>query len=198
MVPAGGEYGTALQAASYRGNLEVVALLLKKGADPNAQGGEYGTALQAASLHDIMRCATEWVPTGGRFSRSDDPVMDQKYLKIITLLLNKGADPNAQCGEYGTALQAASYRGNLEVVALLLEKGADPNAQAGEYGTALQAASYRGNLEVVVLLLEKGADPNAQCGVYGTALRAASASKQPALAEKIKKLLLAKGADPTL
>jgi hypothetical protein len=35
-------------------------------------------------------------------------------------------------------------------------------------------------------------------GKYGTALRAASASKKPALAEQIKKLLLEKGADPTL
>jgi hypothetical protein len=37
MLRAGGKYGTALQAASYTGKLEVVALLLEKGADPNAQ-----------------------------------------------------------------------------------------------------------------------------------------------------------------
>ncbi|KAJ4175619.1 hypothetical protein NW767_015723, partial [Fusarium falciforme] len=44
-----GEYGNALQAASSRGHLEVVKLLLDKGADINAQGGDYGNALQAAS-----------------------------------------------------------------------------------------------------------------------------------------------------
>jgi hypothetical protein len=40
MVSAGGEYGTALQAAaaSYYENLNVFALLLEKGADMNAQG----------------------------------------------------------------------------------------------------------------------------------------------------------------
>jgi ankyrin repeat protein len=34
----GGKYGTALQAASYTENLDVVKLLLEKGADMNAQG----------------------------------------------------------------------------------------------------------------------------------------------------------------
>jgi ankyrin repeat protein len=39
MANQGGEYGTALQAASYKGNLDIVKLLLEKGGDPNAQGG---------------------------------------------------------------------------------------------------------------------------------------------------------------
>jgi ankyrin repeat protein len=38
MVSVGGEYGTALQAVSYQGHLEIVMLLLDKGADPNVQG----------------------------------------------------------------------------------------------------------------------------------------------------------------
>jgi ankyrin repeat protein len=40
MLPSGGKYGTALQAASYKGKLEVVALLLEQGADSNIQGAE--------------------------------------------------------------------------------------------------------------------------------------------------------------
>jgi ankyrin repeat protein len=38
MFIAGGDYGTALQAAVYAENLAVVKLLLEKGADLNAQG----------------------------------------------------------------------------------------------------------------------------------------------------------------
>jgi ankyrin repeat protein len=47
----------------------------------------------------------------------------------VTLLLEKGADVNAQGGDYGNALYAASNRGHDSVVTLLLEKGADVNAQ---------------------------------------------------------------------
>ncbi|EXA28683.1 hypothetical protein FOVG_19725 [Fusarium oxysporum f. sp. pisi HDV247] len=47
--------------------------------------------------------------------------------------ISKGADVNAQGGEYGNALQAASEGGHEEIVKLLLEKGADVNAQGGEY-----------------------------------------------------------------
>ncbi|EXA53719.1 hypothetical protein FOVG_01436 [Fusarium oxysporum f. sp. pisi HDV247] len=126
----GGEYGNALQAASRKGNPEIVQLLLDKGADINTQGGIYGNALQAASL--------------------------TVNLEIVQLLLDEGADVNAQDSFYGSALQAASLTGNLEVVQLLLDKGADVNAQGGYYGSALQAASCKGNREIVQLLNLRG------------------------------------------
>jgi hypothetical protein len=81
---------------------------------------------------------------------------------VVQLLLDKGANINAQGGDYGTALQAAALRGHQAVVQLLLDKGADINAQGGHYGTALQAALYREDQAVVQLLLDKGADINAQ------------------------------------
>jgi Ankyrin repeats (3 copies) len=78
------------------------------------------------------------------------------------LLLDKGADINAQGGEYGNALQAASTKGHEVVVRLLLDKGADVNAQGGLYSNALQAAWAQGHEVVVQLLLDEGADVNAQ------------------------------------
>jgi ankyrin repeat protein len=45
------------------------------------------------------------------------------------MLLDKGANINAQGGEYGTALQAASAEGHKEVVEMLLGKGADDSGQ---------------------------------------------------------------------
>ncbi|THU94013.1 ankyrin, partial [Dendrothele bispora CBS 962.96] len=82
---------------------------------------------------------------------------------IVRLLLAEAeADVNAQGGEYGNSLQAASYRGNERIVKLLVDAGADVNAQGGEYGNALQAAAYRKNEGIVKLLVNAGADVNAQ------------------------------------
>ena len=44
------------------------------------------------------------------------------------MLLDKGAEVNAQGGEYGNALQAASAGGYEQVVKILLDKGAEVNA----------------------------------------------------------------------
>jgi ankyrin repeat protein len=72
-------------------------------------------------------------------------------------LLDKGAKVNAQSGEYGNALQAASSRGHEAVVKMLLDKSADVNAQGGYYGNALQAASSNGHEAVVKVLVALGA-----------------------------------------
>jgi ankyrin repeat protein len=77
-------------------------------------------------------------------------------------------------GEYGSALQAAAYRGHLEIVKLLLDHNADVNLQSNELttlelypylylgGSALQAAAYQGYLEIVKLLLDHNANVNLQ------------------------------------
>jgi len=65
------------------------------------------------------------------------------------MLLDNGADINAQGGQYGNALQAASEGGHAAVVQMLLNNGADINAQGGQYGNALQAASEGGHAAVV-------------------------------------------------
>ena len=110
---------------------------------------------------------------------------------MVYLLLNKGADVNAQEGNISTALLVASRGGHEGVVKLLLDKGANVNAQGKQLGNALQAASWSGREEIVMLLLEKGADVNLQGGRYGSALMAASGRGH----ERIVKLLLNKGAD---
>ncbi|KAM0125328.1 hypothetical protein ACHAO1_010650 [Botrytis cinerea] len=111
--------------------------------------------------------------------------------EIAKLLLDRGADVNAQGGEYGNALQAAAWKGNQETVKLLLDRGADVNAQGGYHGNALQAAAWIGNQEIVKLLLDRGADVNAQGGRFGNALQAAAWKGN----QETVKLLLDRGAD---
>ncbi|KXJ84981.1 Pfs, NACHT and ankyrin domain protein [Microdochium bolleyi] len=77
-----------------------------------------------------------------------------------TSLLEKGADVNAQGGEYGNALQAASARGHEAIVRLLLAQEADVNAPDG-------AASDRGHDDIVKLLLANGADVNVKDDDFG-------------------------------
>ena len=125
---------------------------------------DYGTTLHAASL-------------GG-------------HEKIATMLLDKGADVNAQGGRYGSALQVASERGHDQVVQMLLDKGADVNAQDAYFGNALYVASDRGYDQVVQMLLDKGADVNAQGGKYGNALQAALSRGH----DQVVQMLVDKGA----
>ena len=113
------------------------------------------------------------------------------HCAMAELLLDKGAEINAQGGDFGDALQAASYGGHEAVVRLLLDKGAEINAQGRRYDNALQTASYRGHEAVVRLLLDKGAEVNAQGGDYGNALQAASYRGY----EAVVRLLLDKGAE---
>ncbi|PWO20497.1 VPS9 domain protein [Pyrenophora tritici-repentis] len=116
--------------------------------------------------------------------------VDKGSSVLTRMLLDNGADANAQGGDYGNALQAASERGHTEVVKLLLDKGADVNAQGGLHGNALQAASERGHAEVVKLLLDKGADIALSDENGFTPINAASSNGHSAVA----RLLLERGA----
>jgi ankyrin repeat protein len=54
----------------------------------------------------------------------------------VQLLLDQGADFNAQGGHYDNALQTAATEGRQAIVQLLLDQGAEVNAQGGVYGIA--------------------------------------------------------------
>ncbi|KAF4548471.1 Ankyrin repeat-containing protein 24 [Elsinoe fawcettii] len=118
------------------------------------------------------------------------------FATTVRVLLDNGADVNAQGGEFGNdgnALNAAAIRGHLEVVKLLLDKGANVNGPVDWYGNALHAAAHGGHLEVVKLLLNKKVDVHARGGKYGTALQAAVIRGHL----EVVRLLLDNGADIT-
>ena len=143
-----GFFGTALQAASYRGHYDVSEMLIKAGAAVNPAPGFYGNPVHAAACNG--------------------------HAKLIELLIVSGADFNAKGGVYGNALVAAAKGGHQTAVNRLTESGVELNAEGSEeYPTALYAASLNGHREVVARLLLWGADPN-KVSVHGkSALQAA-------------------------
>jgi ankyrin repeat protein len=122
--------------------------------------------------------------------------VDEGDLEVFRLLLNRGADINAQGGNSGSAVStaarehntmlkellehgadaalggsvalvsAARYANN-EAISILLDHGADLHCQEGVAGRALHVAAKEGNVSTVKLLLDRGADVNAFGGEYG-------------------------------
>jgi ankyrin repeat protein len=111
--------------------------------------------------------------------------------KFSTQLLNAGADVDAQCGMFNSALEAACVRGHEETVKILLDAGANINLQGEDDGMALELACGEGYEQIVRTLLDAGADVNKQGGQFGNALQAATFWGH----EYIVKLLLDAGAN---
>ena len=195
----GGYYGNALQAASYLGRDDRVQVLLDNGADVNAQGGFFGNALQAASYYGGAHDPVWWV--GWReledvilqMSFEIVPDIHAKEKGVVQVLLDNGADINAQGGVFGSALQAASTTSeHTDVICLLIDSGADVNMQGGEYGSALVAACSTGSETAVKVLLDRNADVNVLGGnSRRNALQVASEKGY----ENIVMMLLDKGAN---
>jgi ankyrin repeat protein len=175
---------------------------LQKTGDKIEHVSQLATSLMAIEkpvyLTWIRLCDLERSSQKPNMGRSLDDVATPLYycallgLRIVTrLLLDRGADVNAQGGLFGNALQAASAKGHEQIVTMLLNEGARANAQGGYYGDALQAASLKGYERIVTVLLNEGANVNAQDGLYGNALQAASLEGH----EQIVTVLLNEGAD---
>ena len=80
---------------------------------------------------------------------------------IVKLLLDAGADVNAKGGNYGFAIQAASYHGKKNIVKLLLDAGAQTD-NGDNRNPALHMAAIEGHGKSVELLIATGADVNSQ------------------------------------
>ncbi|KIK56042.1 hypothetical protein GYMLUDRAFT_829797 [Collybiopsis luxurians FD-317 M1] len=120
----------------------------------NLQCGAVGNALQAAVWQD----SPQRYPQVQQNKNTAGVNLQDITAAVVKVLIENGANVNAQGGEYGNALQGAAQSGNEGVVKLLLENGADVSVQGGQYGNALQGAAQSGNEAVVKLLLENGAD----------------------------------------
>ena len=77
----------------------------------------------------------------------------QGHAEIVALLLDAGADIDAQDAIEGrTPLAYAAAGGHEGVVRLLLERGADPLSAAGPWATPIRCAEQAGHKEIVKIL----------------------------------------------
>jgi ankyrin repeat protein len=80
--------------------------------------------------------------------------------RLVTLLLERGADPNRGNAHGWTPLHQAGYGGSTEMARVLLAIGARPDVSArGDGGTPLVVALFWGHREVAALLAEHGVHP---------------------------------------
>ncbi|MES2624729.1 MAG: ankyrin repeat domain-containing protein [Pseudomonadota bacterium] len=238
--PDGGEL-TPLVYAARSGAIDAARVLLEAGADVN-QTTRYGwSALLAATQNQNYQMAKflieqgadvnlankgGWTPlylaTDNRnIEGGDYPTRkaDMDSLAYIKLLLDKGANPNAQMTEStetrtvftnqwldeegATAFLRASQSGDIELMHLLIEYKADPLINTNLGVTPLAAAAGIGwvegvtqewstekTVEAVKFLLELGVDPNFQADTGRVALHGAAHKG----ATEVAKLLVAAGA----
>jgi ankyrin repeat protein len=114
-------------------------------------------------------------------------------LELATILLDAGADPNAQSemsDDEGTALHIASKNCLIEVVRLLLDRGMSANVRTASYrDTPLNCAHYHPSgtvqVETARLLLERGANPALTNNGDDNALHCAAAGGDEALVRLI-------------
>ncbi|KGO48488.1 hypothetical protein PEXP_072180 [Penicillium expansum] len=191
----------ALSAACFAGQSEVVALLLKKGANCNALH-RHGTALHAALFFDqpdmismLLENGADVNSKGGELGTALQMALGKNDLDIVLTLLKWGADINFGHKTFGTALQEAFFLGSREIVKALLKNGADVNMTVGLYGTtALYEACDWDRSDIIIDLLNNGADIDYNHRIHGTALQRASSRGRG----NIVATLLANGADPNI
>ncbi|KAJ4425830.1 hypothetical protein ANN_27456 [Periplaneta americana] len=161
-------YKTPLSWAAYSGVLEMVSLLVEKGADVNTYDMDKQTPLYYAVSGSHVNVVQFLINSGADVNAcntfGDSPISvatKQGNVDLTKLLLDKGADVNT-CDYFGASLIFAAARdGNVDIVRLLMGKGADVNA-CNDIGESLIFAAARGgNVDIVRLLMDKGADVNA-------------------------------------
>jgi ankyrin repeat protein len=128
-----------LGLAAFFKHREVVRYLLDAGADPRpASRDQRFTPLHSAVATDV--------------GAGD--------VNLVHMLLDGGADPNAQSLQGGTALHTAAFTGDLAIAALLLDHGADPSVKTNDGKTPGDVALERGHPAVADLLRSRSHAPS--------------------------------------
>ncbi|CAM9571619.1 unnamed protein product [Chrysoparadoxa australica] len=162
---------SVLSYAAQEGDARMVKTLLRRGAMANwREGNTERTALSDSLYYGHVECTKLLLQAGAEIQGLDQNEGQllhcavcnshgRRAFKLTELLLDKGADVNAECGGQ-PVLCAAALAGHVKVVMLLLDRGAAPNKADSEGSSALHAAAAGGYYDVVLALLARGANPD--------------------------------------
>ncbi|KAG5802751.1 hypothetical protein H9Q74_012333 [Fusarium xylarioides] len=138
--------GTALHIATEKCNVDVVKVLVEKGASPDvANSWMYGSPLQR--LFEKYYTSAE-----------------KKDIIARHLINDAGADVNVHGGNMGSVLNAAILSGSLDLIKLILEKGADIGWQDLQGRRPVHYAALK-TVQHVHLLLEASGDDEERLGI---------------------------------
>ncbi|KAG5800751.1 hypothetical protein H9Q69_000310 [Fusarium xylarioides] len=161
-----GEYGacfTPLYAASAKGHLTIMRELLKAGAAVDDIGGYLGTPYIVAVSEGHLEAVTLLLEKGAGLHARDEVndypalvvALDNEHPDIADHLIKAGANVNDAAGDYGSALQAAAYKGYQAIAEMLIDNGADPTMEGGDYELPIIAAAARKHVDVVKMFIDR-------------------------------------------
>jgi ankyrin repeat protein len=111
---------TPFLRAAQSGDIELMKLLLEKGADPKIMTAHKDSALAvAAGIGWVEGVTFEWSP--------------QQSLEAVKMCMDLGIDPNIADDQGRTALHGAAHKGRTDVIQLLVDRGA--NLEAHDIGS---------------------------------------------------------------
>uniref|UniRef100_A0A7N8Y5Q3 Ankyrin 1, erythrocytic a n=1 Tax=Mastacembelus armatus TaxID=205130 RepID=A0A7N8Y5Q3_9TELE len=179
---------TPLHCAARMGHKELVKLLLEHKANPNSTTTAGHTPLHIAAREGHVQTVRILLDMEAQLQ------IPSRVSQFLSLLLERGANPNA-AGKNGlTPLHVAVHHNNLDVVNLLVSKGGSPHSAARNGYTALHIASKQNQVEVANSLLQYGASANAESLQGVTPLHLASQEGRPDMVS----LLISKQANVNL
>ena len=153
--PPDGE--SALMIAALGGHIDVVRVLIKRGANVNAKMRDGSTA--ASMVSKLLDGRVQIVGHAEVIQLLKDAGGSTEVVQDNLIKRKKDAQKASKSLDI-KLLNAASVgdsQGYADVVSTLIEKGANVNAKDSKGTTVLQYAIMKGNTEVVSVLLDKGA-----------------------------------------
>ena len=173
--------------------MDVLASLLKHGAQVNVRGAKGMTPLMHAAMQDRAMPVVETLLNASADIHCQD---DNGWtalmhctrnrgdrVKVAQALIAAGADVNVRHRHGGTALLNAAYHGRARVVDALLAAGANANIADEAGWTPLISAAMNGHTEVVRSLLSAGAQTAPRDRLGRSALDLAKANQHAAISE---------------